>query len=125
MATPIIPRAALAIVLCSALPDVALAQRVDALRSAVGSTSHSLSLAATSSERARDGAVRDIESGTRPDLRRHAIYGAVGGAALWTVYFALPTEADAARSERALVLPAAALTGATVGFVVGLVRRAF
>ena len=114
-------RVALAVVLCSAVPGVAPAQRLEALRSGVGSTSS----ATTFFDRVRAEAVRDIQDGTRPDLRRHTLYGALGGAALWGVYFALPTEADAARSERVLVLPAAVLTGAAVGFVVGLVRRAF
>jgi hypothetical protein len=119
--TNCIRRIAIGVVLLSAFSGIASAQRVDARRSGVAATL----LPRTYVHAASEATVAGIEAGARPDLRQHALYGALGGVALWGVYFALPVEADAARSERILVLPSAMLAGATVGFVVGLVRRAF
>lgn len=70
-----------------------------------------------------------MQNANGPSLLRHSFYGALVGAALWGVYFvALPCDAgcrtEGAREERLVLLPAAVATGAAVGFLTGIIKRA-
>ena len=69
-------------------PVSAAAQRVDALKSGV--VSHTMPLRQGWQEGKRE---MTSESGVRPSVLRHSLYGALVGVALWGAYFALPCDA--------------------------------
>ena len=74
--------------------------------------------------RAPEGTITPVQERGQLGMARHTFYGLLGGAVVWGAYFALPSEPDAPRGERLILLPAAVLTGAAVGFVTGLLRGA-
>ena len=114
--------ATLSVALCLTLPSTLPAQRIDALLSGVAAptTPH----LAYEAERW----FAQMQSAGQPNLLRHSLYGALAGAVLWGAYFALPCDSgcrtEGAREERIILLPVAVATGAAIGLVTGVVRRA-
>lgn len=111
-------RLAVVVVLCFLLPRDVTAQRMDARKSGVSAVMTHPVL-----DVERSG-VPDMTSAGRPSLGRHTLYGALAGAVLWGVYFALPCDGscDGSRAERLVLLPAFAGIGASAGFLTGLLR---
>lgn len=111
-------RLAFVLALCFLLPGEAAAQRMDARKSGVSAVT---TLPVHSAERS---GVTDMSSAGRPSLGRHTLYGALAGAVLWGVYFALPCDGgcESSRAERLILLPAFAGVGASAGLLTGLLR---
>jgi hypothetical protein len=69
-----------------------------------------------------------LANSKKPSLLRHVVYGAGAGLVLWGAYYLTTCDAgcraEGSRGERFVLLPVAVGTGASVGFVVGLLRGA-
>jgi hypothetical protein len=115
-------RLAAGVVLCVLLPGAAPAQRIDALRQGVSTV-----MRQQNTEASR-GDVMLVQGSPGPSLSQHSLYGALAGAAVWGIYFALPCDSgcrtESARGERLILLPMAVATGTVVGLATGLIRRA-
>jgi len=113
-----IRRLAFALALCFVLPRAVSAQRMDARKSGVGAV---MMRPVYGAERS---GFTDMASTGRPSLGRHTFYGALAGAVLWGVYFALPCDGDCdgSRAQRFVLLPAFTGIGASAGFLTGFLR---
>lgn len=115
-----IRRLAFVLAFCSILPEAAAAQRINARRSGASAV-----MTLPAHDAGRRGPT-DLPGADGSSLGRHALYGALAGAVLWGVYFALPCDGscDGSRPERFVLLPALAGIGASAGFLTGLLRGA-
>lgn len=115
-------RIAFSLLLCILLPRAVSAQRMDATKRGVGAMTPPRAYGAELGT--GRGGFRDLPSADRPSLGRHTLYGALAGAVLWGVYFALPCDGgcDGSRAERFVLLPAFAGLGASAGLLTGLLR---